>query len=82
MKRTAALLLVSAAVAVGAGTASADEPSAPPQYGPEWSPATPGPEWDPEPDTPFQPGYAPGTADLVDDTLGPVVSRLLGGLLG
>ncbi len=85
--RTALLAAVLGLGALGAGTAAAQEappaPGTPPPHGPEWDPQPdPGP-FQPGPDpAPFQPGYAPGTADLVDDALAPVVTRLLGGLLG
>ncbi len=58
------------------------------EYGPEWQPGPdysgfePGPDYtgfEAEPDQEaFEPGYAPGTADLLDGLL----SGPLGGLLG
>ncbi len=62
------------------------------QYGPEWDAAPDQSGFAAEPDLsgfeaqpdqrPFEPGYAPGTADLLDGTVTPVLQRLVGGLLG
>jgi hypothetical protein len=79
--------LAAATIALSAGSAAAaDQPT----YGPEWQPGPdytnfqPGPDYtnfQPGPDyTNFEPGANPGTADLVDDGVARVTTRLLGGL--
>lgn len=82
--RLTSFVAASAAALVASLTFAAPAAADDVQYGPEWDPGQDYSNFDPQPDqSPFEPGYAPGTADLIDDLFargGPFAG--LSGLLG
>jgi hypothetical protein len=77
--RTATVMLLSAgALALGTGAAVAEEPGGSASGG-----TGAGQGFEPGPDyTNFEPGAAPGTADLVDDNAARLLSSVFRGLFG
>ncbi len=77
MRTTTVMLLSAGLLGLGAGAAAAEETAAAPPSSSAGQGFEPGPDYDA-----FQPGYAPGTADLVDDDAARVLTSVLRGLLG